>query len=39
MRASMFFQGKLFKLGYDTSLGKILDEVTRRFLHLHRNRL
>jgi hypothetical protein len=29
MRASMFFQGKLFKLGYDTSLGKILDEVTR----------
>jgi hypothetical protein len=29
MRVPTFFQGKLFRLGYDTSLGKILDEVTR----------
>jgi hypothetical protein len=31
MRVSTFFEGKIFKLGYDTSLGKILDEVTRLF--------
>jgi hypothetical protein len=32
MRASTLFEGKIFKLGYDTSFGKILDEVTRTWL-------
>lgn len=29
MRAVTRYAGKILKLGYDTSLGKIIDEVTR----------